>query len=343
MLCTYIVSVGLRAGRACRTLRATADQRGVVQTVGREMQHCHRRWSTAALWAVLAVCGAIGPRDAWAWCRTTTCQGAACSLDRNGCPAQGVAVAWRGGCIGYSVEAAGARLIPVAQLQQAVRRAFQTWSQVDCGGGQYASITFAELAPTLCSGSGFAADGPNANVVAFQDDDWKFKEDNNVAKTSVHFDTASGEVLDADLEINTAVNLFTTDDAVAASDPKYLDLQTVVTHEVGHMLGLAHSDHPDAVMHAQYKQGSLAGRTLSADDIAAVCAAYPPGRVATCDPIPRGGLDSCAHSPEDTWACQATRHAQGGAGGAVVVAMAGLAWAVARAVCQRSGAAKGRR
>ena len=59
------------------------------------------------------------------------------------------------------------------------------------------------------------------------------------------------------------------------------------------MIGIAHSDRPDSIMFPYYLQGTLAGRKLTEDDIAAVCAVYPPGRVATCDPTPRGGLDIC--------------------------------------------------
>lgn len=269
-------------------------------------------------------------REGNAWCRTTTCKGAPCAADANGCPSSGVKLAWRGGCIGYSVEAAGARLVPKAALDQAIRRAFQTWSQVDCGGGKYASITFAELPQSLCGDASYNADGANVNLVAFQDDDWKFKEDNNVAKTSVHFDTASGEIFDADLELNTAVNLFTTVDSVAAGDPAYLDVQTVVTHEIGHMLGLAHSERADSVMSAQYKQGTLAGRSLTDDDIAAVCAAYPPGRVAVCDPTPRGGLDTCSGTSTPALACQAAPQPPAGLGATAVAAVALLAWAVVR-------------
>lgn len=273
--------------------------------------------AVAALWALAL------PNTALGFCRTTTCKGATCPTDDDGCPAAGKPLWWRGGCVGYSLEAAGSRMIDKEALRLAVRRSFQTWSQVACPGGGYASITFAELPETPCDAAGFEPDGPNVNAVILQDDDWKFKEDNNVAKTSVHFDASSGEILDSDLEINTAVNLFSTVDKLVKGE-RYLDLQTVVTHEVGHMLGLAHSDRVDSVMFALYK-GGLSGRKLTRDDVAALCAIYPPDRPATCDPTPRGGLSDCRGSG-DTAMCQSSPRPQGGPWWAVGLAAAALTW-----------------
>ena len=69
------------------------------------------------------------------------------------------------------------------------------------------------------------------------------------------------------------------------------DLVSIVTHEVGHFIGIAHSPIPSAVMYYSYALGSIK-RTLTPDDIAAVCAIYPPSVQKTCDPTPPGGLAS---------------------------------------------------
>ncbi len=265
------------------------------------------------------------PQPALAWCRSTTCKGSACQTDDKGCPSSGKGLGWSGGCIGYSLEAAGSRMIDKEELRAAVRKSFQTWSQIKCPGGGYASITFAELPETPCDSSGYVADGPNVNAVILQDDDWKFKEDNNVAKTSVHFDSATGEIVDADLEINTAVNLFSTNSQQLAGD-RYLDLQSVITHEVGHMLGLSHSDRVDSVMFALYK-GPLKGRKLTRDDQEALCKIYPPDRPTVCNPTPRGGLSDCSQA-SDSAMCQTSQRSEPGpwwllAGGAAAITAVG--------------------
>ena len=66
-------------------------------------------------------------------------------------------------------------------------------------------------------------------------------------------------------------------------------LETVTTHEVGHLLGLGHSGEPAAVMYASV--ASCVNKGLDADDIAGLNRLYDCG---TCDPIVEvctGGVD----------------------------------------------------
>ena len=55
----------------------------------------------------------------------------------------------------------------------------------------------------------------------------------------------------------------------------YQDLQNTITHEAGHFVGLAHSNVAGATMNPTTSPGETAKRSLSADDIAGVCAIYP--------------------------------------------------------------------
>ena len=90
----------------------------------------------------------------------------------------------------------------------------------------------------------------------------------------------------------------------------YADLQNTVTHEAGHVLGLAHPPSPDtATMWAFADLQEIQKRDLDPDDVAGVCAIYPAGEAATTCP----GLDL----PE----CQASGCGCGpGAGGGLALA-----------------------
>jgi hypothetical protein len=247
------------------------------------------RLASAASVAVILA----GAAPAAAYCRSTTCAGADCPRDADGCKTTGEKLAWPGVCVGFSLQRDGTAHIPIDDVQAVVAASFAAWSDVDCGGAapSFASIAFSELDRVSCHASEFSEGGPNANVLLFQDTLWRFKgEGDTLAKTTVTFDADTGEILDADIELNHAYNEFT-----IADDVVVYDLQSIVTHEIGHFLGLDHTPEGEATMNAAYHEGSIAQRTLEPDDVAAVCEAYPPGRGGACDPEPRNGLgDACA-------------------------------------------------
>lgn len=63
------------------------------------------------------------------------------------------------------------------------------------------------------------------------------------------------------------------DDPFDPDDGMFYDLETVALHEIGHALGLLHSDVPGSVMFGSYEGGK---RTLTADDIAGMSYIYGP-------------------------------------------------------------------
>lgn len=278
-----------------------------------------------ALAGVAVVLGATAP--ARAFCRTTTCTHD-CRADFDGCSASGLQLWWATSCVGYSLDAQLTKNLPAADAREAIKQSFFAWADVDCGGGERASMTFAQLDDLSCRRTGYRSEGANVNLVMFQDDDWTYRGiDGTLAKTTVTFSSETGEILDADIAINSAYNNLTTSDVSVA-----YDLRSIVTHEVGHLLGLAHSSDFDATMFAAYDPGTVELRTLAADDIKAICATYPPRRAATCDPTPRGGqATDCPDPAADAGGCSLSR-ATGAAAwplGALIVA-AGLARAARR-------------
>lgn len=261
---------------------------------------------TAAL--AIGIAAFLAAGQASAFCRTHTCRGETCEFDDDGCPMSGKPLTWPGNCVGFSLERTMSEKVSNSEARIAIQRAFQAWTEVECSPGKRSTLAFSQTADATCRKSEYRRDGPNVNVIFFRDNEWMHRDvDNTLAKTTVTFNANTGEILDADIEINTA------DNPVTASDTnvKY-DLQSIMTHEVGHLLGLAHSPFPEATMFAAYEPGMTEQRTLSNDDVQAVCAVYPPGRAATCDTTPRGGLDlACAAVPADESGCSYGRATSG--------------------------------
>jgi hypothetical protein len=248
-----------------------------------------------SFFAVVLAVLALAPA-AEAFCRSTTCKCKStdtcakdCAVDDKGCKNKGAPLHWSGGCVGFSMNKRFSQNYDPEATRIAVLNSFAAWADVDCGDGKKASIALSALGDVTCHRLDYSPDGPNVNVVFFEDEDFKPGDTSDVlAKTVPHFDPDTGEIFDADIDVDTSENAFGVTDS-----SKDNDLQSVITHEVGHFLGLDHSSDTTAVMYFEYSAGTL-NRELQPDDIAAICAAYPPDRGAKCDPTPKGGqADSC--------------------------------------------------
>lgn len=256
----------------------------------------------AALAAGIAVLSVAA--QASAFCRSTTCRttgGNECPTDDDGCVTKGAKLSWPTSCIAYATNRLGTQDLDPADTRAIIRKTFQAWSDVPCPDGGVASMTFQELEPIACKKSQYNKAAPNVNVILFQDDDWKYRGiDGTLAKTSVTYNDETGEIYDADIEVNTANNTVTISD-----DPAKIqyDLQAIMTHEVGHFIGVAHSADPSAVMFASYSPGSTAQRTLTPDDVDAVCAIYPPNNGVVCNTEPRNGFSATCDDAKDSSIC----------------------------------------
>lgn len=216
----------------------------------------------------------------------------ACPRDEHGCVTAGTPVAWTGGCLGYNPNLIGTAQLTDDEWNAAFAESFHAWQLADCGGGKHPSIQLFALRATTCAESKFNSTGPNVHSVYFTDNGWAGPQtienlDHVLARAQITF-IPSGEIVDGDIAINSARKEFTVADSSVDED-----LVSVLTHEVGHFLGIAHSDVRTSVMYWSYSSRTLR-RNLTQDDIDAICTIYPPDREASCDPTPKGGLqDTC--------------------------------------------------
>jgi hypothetical protein len=272
-----------------------------------------RRRATAALTVLI---GLVTAGPALAFCRTSACElgyGTRCTPEHEqDC---GVELRWKESCVGFSVQSDGSRSFSAELLRDLVTRAFSVWSEAECDAGK-PHFLVKRQADAVCAvpeyNFDFNADKGNANVVMFRDDDWPYPAfESGLALTTVTYDAETGEIYDADIEINTFGTEFSTSD----TDVTY-DLLATIQHETGHFLGIAHSQERDATMQAIPSYGATARRALSADDVAAVCDAYPPEEPAlnaSCSPMPHDFSPYCDQvlppkaSPDPADGCSTSR------------------------------------
>ena len=275
---------------------ATTLQRGAMQSSVRAFR--------------FAAAGAVVAAVAWAsearsFCRTVTHPPPAdWNVATQGCfedSAGGAkALFWKNSCVGYSLYKEASRLVRLEQATAIVAAAFEAWTSAACEKGGRPSVGAVDLGPVDCGKVRYNRDQANQNVIVFHDDAWPYNaSENTLGLTTVTFDTTTGEFLGADMEINATQNLVVGDDVPAGS----YSLASVITHEAGHFLGLAHSAESSSIMFAKYNPAAR----LANDDAQGLCAIYATdgtrattdGRVAgvACDPTPHGGFISACSAP----------------------------------------------
>lgn len=248
--------------------------------------------------AAAVLLGAL-PSDASAYCRSTTV-----SEDQANCGQVGEPLWWSTPCLSYAIDMDGSQWLEQSDTRAAVDAGFTTWSSVTCDAGP-TDIQFQRQPDSTCMIPEFNNSGGNVNTIAFLDPwvrptDGAPLEPRALGITSMWFDTATGEIWGADMMINDERRLAqcTTNGACPG-----FDLESIVTHEAGHFIGIGHSPIEEATMFFMSGvSGDTEARSLEQDDIDATCAIYPPGSLqsqcSAANFTPRGGLDlNCEDAP----------------------------------------------
>lgn len=283
--------------------------------------------TTRILLAAVTLSVTLLPRTSYGYCRTNTCEADPedpdCYVSSESCLEGGVPLYWDRACLSFSVSAEGSPLRGISYEEAAatIDEAMRSWTAIECPEGGKPALAVDLYPAVTCESLQFNTGGPNANAWLFRDDLWPYtgagSPAQTLALTTVTFNARTGEILDADVEINSAENKLTTGDNS--------DLLAIATHEAGHVLGLAHSNSSGSTMWAFYAAPHGSAAELSPDDAAGICDAYPPGAVPhDCNFDPEGGFTPTCYSKDDS-GCSFTGHRPAGTDITALIALVGAA------------------
>ncbi len=152
-----------------------------------------------------------------------------------------------------------------------INAGFARWANAVCTGGT--TRWAATNAGNFTSPSGLSAitnDGTN-RVIWLGGSSWQHGAQ-TLGLTITTYYTTTGQIIDGDMQLNNDRTW-----KLGGSAGNQVDVQSIITHEAGHFLGLDHSAPTSAVMFANYNIGAgEIKRTLTSTDINDVCAVYPP-------------------------------------------------------------------
>jgi hypothetical protein len=183
-----------------------------------------------------------------------------------GTAARGPPFVWTTPTTSFLIQSRGTVDVPDPSARTAVRLAFQSWLR--------GPMSLGLVEDTGADPSRRDFSSPDVHLVLWDEDGSSglFPDGSGIlALTPVVADSVTGRIVDADIVVNGREFTFSTDARSGA-----FDVQGVVTHEVGHFLGLDHANGPQSTMFPRIAAGSLAQRFVGRDERAGVFSIYPP-------------------------------------------------------------------
>jgi Matrixin/Carboxypeptidase regulatory-like domain len=174
----------------------------------------------------------------------------------------------------------GANITGTRQQLNVVQASFQAWSSIPSISFTQGNQTDPSVKPgydginlvtTNVTAADWAALGLGSTVLAFTDSFWFDIGGDGVLDNLGRPVSFPGQVLEADILFNPAQQ-FSTESTLPANS---LDFQSVLTHEIGHFLGLDHTPIVSSTMFWTLRAGLNYPRVPSADDMAGVQVIYP--------------------------------------------------------------------
>ena len=217
------------------------------------------------LFPLLLASALLFPANAFAWVQTYTC-------GEVGDPCLGSNVPlptyWPTPCITFHLNEKGSKYFGINDLIKITNTSIETWNRP-----KDSALALHLAGVTNEDRVGYNPYiNDNTNIIVFRDDKWD-ESRSIMALTSVTYQNSSGKIFDADIEINTKYWPY----GIYEKDgPNVVDYQNTLTHELGHVFGLAHSDDEEATMFPYSSTGETNLRTLGRDDVLAIRAIYPP-------------------------------------------------------------------